>query len=210
MASNPGPDSPAVNPASSPANVPQSGLRIAGWLLATAAAMVVVLRFEGRRWWCACGDWALWSGDVSGSHNSQHLLDPYAFTHMLHGVGFWLILRAIWPRMRNSSRLVVSGVLEGLWEILENSPAVIDRYRTATAAQGYLGDSIGNALGDLVACLAGTWLAARIGVVRSLVLFVVTEVVLAFWIRDGLLLNILMLLWPIEAIKVWQTPVTGP
>jgi len=94
--------------------------------------------------------------------------------------------------------------LEGVWEVWENSPFIIDRYRTATAAQGYEGDSIVNSVGDLAACLVGFWLSRRVGVWWSMLFFVVTEVVLALWIRDGLMLNILMLMWPIEAIKVWQ------
>ena len=198
------PDRSGVDPASLPATAARRGHRIEWVLLGTAVAMVVVLRLEGRRWWCACGRWALWSGDVNGSHASQHFLDPYAFTHLLHGVGFWLILRVLWPRLAGSSQLVVIGLLEALWEVLENSPAVIDRYRTATAALGYLGDSIGNAVGDLASCVVGAWIAARLGVVKSLLLFAVTEAVMIFWIRDSLLINILMLFWPIEAIKTWQ------
>ena len=181
-----------------------SGVRIAVTLVAAAIVMVVALRLEGRRWWCACGSFAPWSTEASGSHNSQHLLDPYSLTHLMHGVGFWLILQMVWPRMRMSSRLIVSGLLEVLWEILENSPAVIDRYRAATAAQGYVGDSIGNSIGDLALCFAGTWLAGRLGVARSILLFATTEVVTILWFRDSLLINILMLLWPIEAIKTWQ------
>lgn len=195
-------------PAPSAAEPPQKLSARSPWLwwgqAAVLIAMVGALRWEGRRWWCECGRWNLWSGDVWGAHNSQHLVDPYAFTHLLHGVAFWWIVRACWPRMSGMGQALIVAVLEGLWEVWENSPFIIDRYRTATAAQGYVGDSIANSVGDLGACLAGFWLARRLGVRWSVVLFVVTEVVLGLWIRDGLLLNILMLVWPVEAIKVWQ------
>ena len=177
------------------------------WLhAAMAIAMVAALRLEDRLWWCACGRWNPWSSDVWGAHNSQHLVDPYAFTHLLHGVGFWWILRLVAARWPVWWRSLATVVLEALWEVWENSPFIIERYRQATAAQGYLGDTVLNSIGDLLSCLAGFWIAQRIGWRWSIALFVVTEVVLALWIRDGLILNILMLIWPIEAIKAWQMP----
>jgi hypothetical protein len=167
-------------------------------------ALVVCLRLEQRLWWCACGQFNLWSGDVWGQHNSQHLFDPYAFTHVLHGVGFWFILRLLFPQMKTVWQATLVLFLEAAWEVLENSPMVIDRYRNATAAQGYLGDTLFNALGDLTACMAGYFLAHRIGWKWSLAFFITTELIMAWWIRDNLLLNIVMLVWPIDAIKAWQ------
>lgn len=176
------------------------------WLHAVVAiALVVALRLEDRLWWCACGRWNLWSSDVWGPHNSQHLVDPYAFTHVLHGIGFWWILRLVAPRWSVWWQSLATAVLEAAWEVWENSPFIIERYRQ-TAAQGYLGDTVFNGVGDLLACVAGFWIAQRIGWRWSIALFVATEIVLALWIRDGLLLNVLMLIWPIEAIKAWQMP----
>lgn len=177
------------------------------WLhAAVAIAMVAALRLEDRLWWCACARWNLWSSDVWGAHNSQHFVDPYAFTHLLHGVGFWWILRLVAARWSVWRQSLATAVLEALWEVWENSPFIIERYRQETAAQGYLGDTVLNSIGDLLSCLAGFWIAQRIGWRWSIALFAVTEIVLALWIRDGLILNILMLIWPIEAIKAWQMP----
>jgi len=103
---------------------------------------VIVLRWQGRVWWCACHGWAIWVGDTWSSHNSQHVLDPYTFSHILHGVIFCGL---IWLCMRKISvvwAFVVSVALEVSWEILENSAFIINRYREATAALGYTGDSI--------------------------------------------------------------------
>lgn len=178
------------------------------WLLhgVLAGLMVVALRLEDRLWWCACGAANLWSSDVWGAHNSQHLFDPYAFTHVLHGVAFWWLLRLVIPQASAVCQSVVAVLLEGLWEVWENSPFIIDRYRNATAAQGYTGDTVANCLGDLAACVAGFWIARRLGLRRSIVFFLVTEITMALWIRDNLLLNILMLIYPVEAIKQWQAP----
>jgi len=101
-------------------------------------------------------------------------------------------------------RLVIALVLEGSWEIMENTNAVIDRYREATAALGYRGDSVANSMGDIVCCAAGLLIARKLGWLRSLPIFIATEIILLFWIRDSLLLEMLMLIHPIEAIKMWQ------
>ncbi len=172
--------------------------------LAIVAATAVVLRFNGRLWWCACGEPFPWIGDPQSSHCSQHLLDPYAFTHMLHGVGFCGILAIVLPRLSSKWSFTLTTIAECLWELLENSRFVIDRYRMETAALGYVGDSVGNSLGDIAACAAGWWLARTLGWKWSIAVWVVTEVILLFWIRDNLLLNIVMLIWPLEPLKQWQ------
>jgi hypothetical protein len=176
------------------------------WLasLATAGLTVMVVRCEGRVWWCACGRLTLWSGNVWSSHNSQHLVDPYAFTHVLHGVVFCGLLAWACPRLAAAWRLGVATSLEGLWEILENSNFIIQRYRETTMSLDYEGDSVGNVLGDIVCCGIGFWLARQLGLWRSIALFLATEGVLLLWIRDDLLLNVVMLIYPIESIKVWQ------
>jgi len=165
---------------------------------------VVVLQWQGRIWWCACHGWAVWVGDTWSSHNSQHVLDPYTFSHILHGVIFcgliWLVMRKIsvvWA-------FVVSMALEVSWEILENSTFIINRYREATAALGYTGDSIVNSVSDVACCATGFIIARYLGLRLSILLFLVTEIVMAIIYRDNLTLNVLMLLCPIDAVKQWQ------
>jgi hypothetical protein len=176
------------------------------WLaiIAVLVATAVQLHFQGRLWFCSCGQLYLWVGDVWSSDNSQHLFDPYSFTHLLHGVAFfWLLVWTV-PRLAPVWRLSLAITVEALWEVIENSEFIIQRYREATAALGYQGDTIVNSLGDILMCGLGFGLALYLGFRRSLVLFVVTEVVLLFWIRDSLILNVVMLIYPIEAIKAWQ------
>lgn len=171
--------------------------------LAIVVVTVVVLRWEGRLWWCACGQLRVWA-DAYGKHNSQHLADPYTFTHMLHGVIFWWAL--VWAKDYLSVpwRVVIALAVEALWEIVENTQWAIDRYRTATAAVGYEGDTVVNVLGDIAATGIGLVLAQRIGWRWSLVLFIATELILLIWIRDSLLLTVVMLLFPLESLKQWQ------
>lgn len=173
-------------------------------LFAISTAMVGVLRREGRVWWCACGESNLWSGDPNGAHSSQHVFDPYTFTHILHGVLLCGILTWAWPRLTGVFAVCAAVLLEAIWEIVENSPFVIGRYRTATIALGYEGDSIVNSLGDLVSCTLGFLLARRIGLRWSAVVVVVIELALLLSIRDNLFLNILMLIFPLEVVKNWQ------
>jgi hypothetical protein len=177
-----------------------AGLSIAGILAIT----VLQLHRQGRIVWCACGHANLWAGDIWSAHNSQHLFDPYSFTHILHGMIFCGLLAWLWPSLRLAWRLTFTVFIEALWEILENSQFIIQRYREATIGLGYEGDSIINSLGDILCCVAGFALARYLGWRRSAVFFVVTELVLLFWIRDNLTLNVLMLSFPIDAIKQWQ------
>jgi hypothetical protein len=179
-------------------------LRPALVIAAILATHITVLRWEGRLWWCACGQPNLWSGDVQSSHNSQHLFDPYSFTHVLHGVLLCGLLGWIVPRLAFSWRLCLAVALEAVWEVIENTDFVIDRFRTVTASLGYHGDTVANSLGDILSCTAGFLLARRLGPWGSLALFVVVEVVLLVWIRDSLTLEVLMLFCPIEAVKRWQ------
>ncbi len=176
------------------------------WL---AIAMVLVvatyqLRSQGRLWICSCGQLFLWWGDVWSEGNSQHLFDPYSFTHVLHGFVFCWLLTWLLPRLSPVWRLWLAITIESLWEVVENSEAIIQRYRESTMALGYEGDTIVNALGDILLCGLGFELARRLGFRRSLLVFVATEIVLLFWIRDNLTLNVVMLIYPIEAIKAWQ------
>lgn len=186
--------------------MPQVPKTVRPWLATAAvlAAAVVLLRAEGRAWWCACGRPFLWTSEADGPHTSQHLLDPYSLTHVLHGVLLCGLLAWGLPRLPPAWRLFLAACAEALWEVAENSAFVIERYRTATAALGYQGDTVANSLGDIASCLAGFWLARRLGLWGSVALIAVTEAVLLVWIRDSLLLSALMLVYPIEAVKAWQ------
>lgn len=163
-----------------------------------------VLLWMGRVPWCTCGEIWLWSGDVQSSNNSQHISDPYTFTHIEHGVGFYALFAVVAPEWSLGARFLSAVTAESLWEILENTDMVINRYRAATISLDYYGDSVVNSLGDIVACMIGFWFTSRFSKWKSVFLVVVLEVVLVAWIRDSLLLNIVMLIHPIAAIKVWQ------
>jgi hypothetical protein len=180
--------------------------RIWPWLAlaATLGAAVVQLRQQGRLWACACGRVLLWSGDAWSSDNSQHLFDPYSFTHILHGFALCGLLAWLLPRVPWDWRLALAVAIEAIWEVFENSAFIINRYRESTLALGYTGDTIVNSFGDIVACGLGFLLARRLGLRLTLLIFLLTEIVLLIWIRDSLILEILMLIYPIDAIKAWQ------
>jgi hypothetical protein len=166
--------------------------------------VVVLLHAEGRMFICTCGHFAVWTSDTCSSNTSQQLLDPYSFTHVLHGFLFFWLIALLFRRMNSSWQLSLALLLEGAWEVFENTRFVIDKYRTETAALGYTGDTIVNSLGDLTCAFVGFIVARKLGLRRSLIGFVVVEIVLIVWIRDSLLLQILMLVRPVEAIKIWQ------
>lgn len=173
--------------------------------LALPAAAAVALRRQGRLWACACDRVLLWTGDAWSADTSQHLFDPYAFTHVLHGIIFCGLLAWWLPRLPASRRFLLAVAAEAAWEVVENTQFVIDRYRETTAALGYNGDTVLNSLGDLLACALGFAAASRLGLARSAILFVVIEAVLLVTIKDSLLLNIIMLIYPLEGIREWQT-----
>jgi hypothetical protein len=165
---------------------------------------IVVLNIEGRVWWCPAGDLWPWSWNIWSQHNSQHVVDPYSFTHILHDVlEFWL-LSLIFPRMSLAWRLAIAVSIESAWEISENSSYMIERYRRETISLDYFGDSIVNSLSDIVCCATGFAIAYKLRFWRSLAFFLLTEAILIVTIRDSLLINILMLIWPVEALKKWQ------
>ena len=180
--------------------------RLRPWLACGVVIIVAALqlRLQGRMWWCACGRLAPWTSEAWGEHTSQHLFDPYSFTHVLHGVLFCWLLMLVLPRLAVRWRLALAVALEAAWEVCENSEYVINRYREQTAALGYHGDTVFNSLGDIISCGVGFYVASRLGFRRTLVLFALIELVLLFWIRDSLLLEVLMLIHPAQAIKAWQ------
>ena len=178
------------------------------WLLMFGVVLVAMLTlwFEGRVWWCQAGDKSLWVWDIWSTHNSQHLIDPYSFTHVLHGIlEFWL-LGLIFRKVPLVWRLLIAVMIEGAWEIAENSSYVINRYREVTISLDYFGDSVINSISDILCCATGFLIGYKLRFWRSLILFLATEAVLIFWIRDSLMINIIMLLYPIDAIKAWQMP----
>jgi Protein of unknown function (DUF2585) len=177
-------------------------------LLAAISLVVVfgvVLYLQDRPPWCEQG-FGLWTSAWSGC-TSQHLLDPYTLSHVLHGIIFYWILWPFASRFSLPQRTLAAVVLEIGWEAVENSQWVIERYRQQTAALGYVGDSIVNSLADVLATIVGFAFASRFSWKASVAVFVVFELWMLYVARDNLTLNVLMLFFPIEAIKQWQLAV---
>ena len=168
------------------------------------AATALLLHLEGRLWLCACGSIRAWSGQICSADNSQHFLDPYSFTHVLHGFLFFWLIAWLLPRLNANWQLVLAIAVEAGWEVFENTNFIINRYRSETAALGYNGDTVVNSFGDILCCLIGFAVARRLGLRRSLVVFALLELVLIFWIKDSLLLEIVMLVAPVDAVRAWQ------
>jgi hypothetical protein len=154
---------------------------------------------------CTCGFIKPWHGVVASAENSQHIADWYTFTHVIHGIAFYAIAWLIARRAAIRWRLVLAIAAESAWEVFENTPFVIDRYRAATISLDYYGDSVVNSIADIAAMALGFWIARRARWWVSVVLVVAIEAVLAATIRDNLMLNILMLIHPVDAIKQWQS-----
>jgi hypothetical protein len=167
--------------------------------------MIVVLRVQGRIWWCKLGDYSIYVNQAWNSpHTSQHLFDPYTFTHVLHGVLFFWLTGSLFSKLSATWRFSIAVFAEAAWEILENSNFIIEIYRKNTASLDYFGDSIFNSVGDVLGCAVGFGIAYKLGWWKSLIFFLLVEIVLLWWIRDGLLLNILMLIYPLDSVKHWQ------
>jgi hypothetical protein len=175
---------------------------VSGAAIICAAALVLLAM--GRTPWCRCGSIKLWTGDAWGPENSQQFTDPYTFTHITHGVLLYLLLQLVAGKRPLRTRTLLAVALESGWEIFENTDMVINRYRAATMALGYYGDSVLNSVGDILACTLGFALTARLPTRVTVGMVMVLELVLTLWIRDSLLLNIVMLIYPIGAIRTWQ------
>ena len=180
-------------------------LRYWYWALAVLAVMVVILLFMGRNPICTCGTVKFWVGEVNGPDNSQHLADWYVPSHIIHGFlfylfGWWLLGKRTEP----GHRLILATVIEAVWEVTENSSWVIDRYREATIALGYTGDSIINSVADIGWMMLGFGLARRLPVWVTVAIAVTFELFTLYMIRDNMTLNVLMLFSPIDAIRTWQ------
>jgi hypothetical protein len=176
-------------------------------------AFAGILFLMGRPPMCACGTVKLWHGIVQSSENSQHLSDWYTMSHIIHGFVFYgagYLLRRKWPEIFHLGVAVSLAILaEGAWEIMENSPIIIDRYREVTISYGYAGDSIVNSMADIMWMIFGFFLASRLPWKATLTIAIVFELFAAYMIRDNLALNVLMLAAPIESVKDWQAAGTG-
>jgi hypothetical protein len=172
-----------------------------GWLIAALLVLAAATLFVmGRSPICPCGRIALWHGAVQSDQNSQQIADWYSLSHIVHGLLFYAAGRLALRRWPWTARLVLAVAIESGWEILENSPLIIDRYRSVTMAWGYSGDSILNSLSDIGCMMLGFAIARRLPWWASAVLVVLLELVALVAIRDNLTLNLIMLIAPVEAI----------
>jgi hypothetical protein len=172
--------------------------------LGVVIAVAIVLLAMGREPICKCGYVKAWHGVVVSAENSQHIADWYTPSHIIHGFAFYGLFWLVGRRWPLGARLLAATALEAGWEILENTPLIINRYREATIALDYYGDSVLNSVSDIGWMILGFVLASRLPVWASIALIVIAEAGVGYAIRDNLALNILMLIYPLEAVRHWQ------
>lgn len=183
----------------------------AGWIAAAGVALgiVIILLGMARPPICPCGAIRLWQGVVESAENSQQISDWYSFSHVIHGFLFYGAAHLLWRKAGLQAispkwALALAVLVEGSWEILENSPIIIDRYRAVTISWGYSGDSVLNSFCDMAFMALGFVFASRVPALVTVVVAVVFELFTLATIRDNLTLNVLMLAWPVEAVRQWQ------
>ncbi|MDB5375370.1 MAG: hypothetical protein JWP04_4012 [Belnapia sp.] len=177
------------------------------WPLLGAAILLAAAAIEfamGRTPICTCGTVKLWQNAVVSAENSQHIADWYTPSHIVHGLLFYAALALAAPRLALGPRAVIALLVEAAWEVTENTAWIIERYRAATIALDYYGDSILNSVSDMLAMLLGFWLAARLPAWASILLALGLEALALAVIRDNLTLNVLMLVHPLQAVRDWQ------
>lgn len=179
-------------------------------IAALLVVQVVTLKLMGRPLWCDCGSFRPWVGDVSSTHESKHLVDPYTLSHFIYGLILYALLHYAAPKLHLGWRAAIATSLSTFWELVENTPFVIGRFRQGTITAGYSGDGLANSVLDTVAALGGFLVAARILWQGSVALAIAIELACLIAIRDGLSVNTIMLIKPIDAIREWQKGAPTP
>jgi hypothetical protein len=172
--------------------------------LGVIALTALVLLLMGHPAICTCGYVKFWHGEPISSEGSQHLSDWYSPSHVIHGFIFYGLLWLVARRTPVGVRLIAATVIEGIWEVIENTPWIINRYREGTISLDYFGDSVINSTFDILFMIAGFVVAARLPVWLTIAIAIAMELFVGYMIRDNLTLNVIMLLWPLQAIRNWQ------
>lgn len=187
------------------ANINSISRDLITWSAIAATVLLTVgwLAVNGSVWWSSANA-AVWNSDIWSRANSQHPLDPYTLTHMMHGVLCFWMTSLLAKRLPLSRQFFLAVLFACGWELLENSSLFVERFRVVTAASEYVGDALVNSTLDIAACSGGFFLASRIRYAASVSLFLAVETVTAIWVRDNMALNVLMIVFPVDSVRMWQ------